>query len=373
MLLVVDILLSVAWAFGPRHDLRDFGSFIASGRAANRGENPYGVYAETFVVDLGDRLVPSPNLNPPISIYPFRLLAHVAAKDAMRATRIVSLLLFAAIVALGMRREDRLRTPLFALWLFSLAGFWHTIELGQIYMVLVVMSTAALFLSPTQPILAGLLIGMVVATKPGFVVWPALLLLAGYRRAGVTSIVTAGALSLMPLLIEGPAIYRQWFAALHAFTGMEVPGNGSLLAITTRAGLAPLGVVLSVLLLATLAAWTLRTRPDAREASMAGILAALVLGPITWPGYSLFAVPFLVTRSWGWWEKVAAALLVVPYWLVFVTAEATPLTSFLIGPIYGWAILMMLAMHCFAVDQKSRQRPAYEPPLDSEANVLAAA
>ncbi len=348
MLLALDILVSAVWAFMPRDDLRDFGSFVASGAAANRGDDPFGVYPQTFVVQLNDHEVPAPNLNPPIAVYPFRLLAHVDGGKAMAAMRIGSLLLFGAMAAYFMRRNTSLRTPLAALWLFSLAGMWHTVELGQIYMLLVAASTAAFFLSPRQPLLAGLLIGIVVAVKPTFAVWPALLFLAGYRRTSLTSLGTAAALSLVPLAIDGPTIYRQWFDASRAFSGMTLPGNGSLLAIADRAGVEPAGIAASAVLLAALAVWAFRVRPDVRQASMAGILGALALGPITWAGYALFALPFLVTRPWGGWEKLFATMLTVPFWLVFPIAAATPLLSFLVGPLYGWAILGMLAVNCLA-------------------------
>jgi hypothetical protein len=66
------IFQGVRWSLRPDKGLLDFGSFIASGDAANKGLNPYGVYDLTFRVGT----VPAPNLNPPISVYPFQFAAH---------------------------------------------------------------------------------------------------------------------------------------------------------------------------------------------------------------------------------------------------------------------------------------------------------
>ena len=57
----------------PGHGLWDFGSFVASGRAAREGLNPYGVYPLTLRVELPGFEAWNPNLNPPISALLFQL------------------------------------------------------------------------------------------------------------------------------------------------------------------------------------------------------------------------------------------------------------------------------------------------------------
>jgi hypothetical protein len=70
LLIVIAALVALHAEF-PRiiHEpgLWDFGSFMASGRAASEGLNPYGVYPLTLRVELPGFESWNPNLNPPIS------------------------------------------------------------------------------------------------------------------------------------------------------------------------------------------------------------------------------------------------------------------------------------------------------------------
>jgi|GEM_PF-2326455 hypothetical protein len=76
----------------PAGSLHDFGSFVASGRAARSGSNPYGVHELTYRTPDG----PAVNLNPPISVLLFQVLApldpfttyrHTLAHQRPRQTR----------------------------------------------------------------------------------------------------------------------------------------------------------------------------------------------------------------------------------------------------------------------------------------------
>jgi alpha-1,2-mannosyltransferase len=90
-------LASGLWA--TRDELpRDFGSFWASGNAANRGDEPYGVYPETFRVDGTDRTA-APNLNPPASVPPLQLLATLDLHDAHQVWRLVSIAIYGLALA----------------------------------------------------------------------------------------------------------------------------------------------------------------------------------------------------------------------------------------------------------------------------------
>src|SRR4028118_967512 len=57
----------------PGESLMDFGSFVASGRAAREGLNPYGIYPLTLHVSFPGFEAWNPNLNPPISALLFRV------------------------------------------------------------------------------------------------------------------------------------------------------------------------------------------------------------------------------------------------------------------------------------------------------------
>ena len=66
----------------PAGELRDFGSFMASGQAVDDGENPYGIHPLTFHVVLPGFDVWNPNLNPPVSVPFFALLWRLGPEHA---------------------------------------------------------------------------------------------------------------------------------------------------------------------------------------------------------------------------------------------------------------------------------------------------
>src|SRR6266700_1689174 len=96
LLLIALIIWSARWSARDQI-LRDFGSFWASGHAANQDKDPYGVYQETFRVGSPSG-PPAPNLNPPVSVYPFRLVALLQPEQALRYWRYASLLLYTVVV-----------------------------------------------------------------------------------------------------------------------------------------------------------------------------------------------------------------------------------------------------------------------------------
>src|SRR5690606_17800790 len=120
----------------PSGELRDFGSFIASGRAGAAGQDPYGIYPLTFHVVLPGFDVWNPNLNPPVSVPLFGYLGRADPQRAFRAWWSVLLACYLVTIALLIRRYGDRRGWLLALWSLSLAGLWDTLALGQIYLPL---------------------------------------------------------------------------------------------------------------------------------------------------------------------------------------------------------------------------------------------
>src|SRR5215217_3664640 len=125
------------------HGLWDFGSFVASGRAAREGLNPYGVYPLTLRVELPGFESWNPNLNPPISALLFQLFDLAEPHRAFQVWRWISVAFYAVTVLLLVLRFRGPEAPLIALWAFALAGFWDTLFLGQIYLPLVFAAVAA--------------------------------------------------------------------------------------------------------------------------------------------------------------------------------------------------------------------------------------
>ncbi len=330
------------------HGLWDFGAFVASARAAAAGLDPYGVYPPLtpHVVFPGFEAW-NPNLNPPVSALLFQAFDIGEPGSAFWVWFWISAGCYVATVALLLWRYARgLRAVLLAAWMLGLAGFWDTLYLGQIYTPLLLLAVGAwLLLEKGQDVAAGILIGLVVAMKPNFLVWPVLLFLAGRHRPPVAAGATAAVVSLVPLAVFGPEVYRQWLT-LVANDGERAffLTNASLSGFTARAGLDEAGLVLSVALLLALAAWAFRTRPGVMKASSVALVASVLASPLGWVHYTLFLLPVLLhhwSRPMTW---AAAALLVIPVSTVLGRFGRPPIEQLTYGSVYGWAVVLCLVV-----------------------------
>lgn len=337
------VLRGLQWSLREGKGLLDWGSFIASGRAARDGLDPYGVYDLTFRV--GPRAIPAPNLNPPVSIYPFEWVAPFDPRLTYHLWYVATLAMMGLAFLLLWRAYPRERTVT-AFWAFALAGLWHTLELGQVYGPLVLAATVAwLRLRTRDDWLAGIALGFMAALKPQFLAWPALLLLARNWRAGGAAALTFALLWSVPLALEGGAIYRQWLAVTPPVgEANTLAGNSSLLAVGGRLGFAELALALAVLAGLALALLAALRRPGRLELSAAALVFALLAGPITWPGYTLVLVPVLF---WAGWRTVlpAVVLLAFPYEaVILLETSGAASVRFVAGSVYFFGILLLLAI-----------------------------
>ena len=330
----------------PSDLLWDFGSFVASGRAAREGLNPYGIHPLTFHVSLPGFEAWNPNLNPPISAILFQLLDGSDLHSSFRIWRWISVATYLATLLLLLWRYPAQQPLPLILWLFALAGFWDTLLLGQIYLPLVLAAVAAwTLLERGDGLWAGILIGLVVAMKPNFLVWPALLFLAGFYRPALVAGVTVGAVSALPLLVYGPEVYRQWFELIASDRERAFfLTNASLAGLATRAGLPVLGPILSLTLLAGLAAWAFLRRPDAVRTSALALVAALLASPLGWIHYTLFLLPILLSQWQRPVMRLVGLLLVVPVPFVIGQFTKPALTQLTVGSVYAWALVLCLAV-----------------------------
>jgi hypothetical protein len=334
-LCLITATLAYSSLSGP--GLYDYGSFILAGQASEKGLNPYGVH-EALVGESGlnlgfDNRAYSPNLNPPVSIYPFRLLASTDPGVTRYGLRAVSAVVYVAGCLALMRAYPWQRRPLAVLWLIAGAGFWYTLWMGQIYVLLFGTGLGAwLLLEKGQnPVLAGVLIGVTVAVKPNFALWPLLLLLAGHGRPAVWAGITALLISAIPLVVEGPSIYGQWLDAARHYSRGALAANGSLVGTAARLGFEPAGYALAGALTLAGAVYARRMRPGVKEASAMALLVTLLAGPLTWLGYTLFALPVLMSRRWRCWELAVGATLVVPAGLTAAAGEVHLAGMLLLG------------------------------------------
>src|SRR6266498_4988201 len=85
-ILALTIILNFISIQPALHHLLDFGSFIAAGKAAATGKNPYTADSPlVYRVESKDtdQSVPSPNLNPPLSILFFIPLSKLDPANAV--------------------------------------------------------------------------------------------------------------------------------------------------------------------------------------------------------------------------------------------------------------------------------------------------
>lgn len=342
-LVIFTIRFGVLQIFNHHDELMDFGSFVASGRAAIAGLNPYGVYSLTYHYADNGLEFDAVNRNPPISALLFQGFAPWDPHLAFYVWYAVSLALYAGSIFLLARSFPERVTPLRIVWGFSLAGVWSMLGLGQIYAPLILLATVAwLQLRQGQRVLPGCLLGVVVAIKPMFLVLPALLLLSSAWMTAVAALVVSAVLSVAPLVVYGPVIYLEWFQALSTQIGLDAPTNGSLLGLTSRLGLPWLGPPLSIVLLIGLAAWTWRRRPSVIQTIDLAWIGALLASPETWTGYTLFLLPTLWSRSWSVALTIAAALLCGPDALVLTVARVSPLHFAAVSYLANVALLLVL-------------------------------
>lgn len=352
LLFITAILINLLPFLDGRNDLMDFGSFYASGLKIRDGENPYDPNSEYIFeinfsqVGAGGKMM---NLNPPISVVLFRFLAGLDPHRTLIVWQILSGLLYTSIVLLLARTYKGHTTPAIFLWAFTLAGFWHTIVLGQIYILLLLFTALGwVFLQRGNQIAAGIAIGLLVAIKPNFLLWPLFLLLSGYAVAFLFSVLSSLIVSLIPVLFYGAGIYAQWLeaSALQPET-IIMPGNSSVLGLTTRFSSLSVGIVVSILLVLMLLVLSKRASPMDLERpeyiSALGIIASLLASPISWTGYTILLLPiFFSLRKWTAPVFIGAAILSIPFQIVLQLFQTSFVNFVLFGWLYGWGILLLL-------------------------------
>jgi len=326
----------------PSHVLWDFGSFYASAQAAARGLDPYAVYPLTFVLRLPVFTIENPNLNPPIFALLFHPLTLGEPEEMFRLWRWISIAFYMACASLLLERFRDLPALGVVAWLAGLAGFWDTLLLGQIYTPLVLCMTGAyLAIERGRPLLAGVLIGLVIAIKPNFLVIPVVLALVGHKRCALTSIAVFTALWLVALVVYGFDDYRDWISLLLRDVDRRAfPTNMSIWGLASRAGLPVAGLICAAMLLAGLALWALLRRPDARTAVVFAPFASLIASPLAWVQYSMFIAPVVLAYARQPLVIAGALLFMTPVPLVIGHMNGSLIQQLLAGSAYNWALLL---------------------------------
>jgi hypothetical protein len=311
--LLALVSLYTTWPRQP--ELRDLGTFLRSAQVAQSGRDPYGEDAMDFYF-MGTHRMYTPNANPPISVLLFEPLTRIDPTTVFRALYVGSLALYVWIVASLFSWYREQATPLRIAWAAAFAPLWATISFGQIYVPLAAATVWAYYcLRRGHPLVAGVLIGLVVAIKPNFGLWPVLLLLAGYTRPALAAGVTAAGLSVIPLIAFGPWVYRSWLqvAGSGEFVWIGSPLNASLPGLADRFGVAGVGIVAGGVVLAVLCVMAWRIRMDRETVSDLAVVGSLLAAPIGWASYFLLLLPALIRRPWaGVALGSAAAICLIP-------------------------------------------------------------
>jgi len=347
------IIINLLPFFDNDDSLMDFGSFYASGLNIQNGENPYNPNSEYIFeinfsrVGAGGKMM---NLNPPISVLIFQWLPQFDPHQALIIWQIISVILYASAVFLLAGSYKQNLSPTKFIWVFTLAGFWHTLVLGQIYIFLLLFTVLGwVGLKKGRYILAGMAIGVVIAIKPNFIIWPLFLLVFGYYITFIASVLSGLIISLIPVVLHGTKIYVQWLEAstLQPRT-LIMPGNNSILGLTTRfSDNLSVGIALSAIVVIILLILAMRKKSNDTESmervSALGILASLLASPISWTGYTILLLPvFLSIKRWTVPVTVSAAILSIPFAIVLQLFQTSFVNFVLFGWLYGWSILFLL-------------------------------
>jgi hypothetical protein len=186
-------------------------------------------------------------------------------------------------------------------------------------------------------------LGILVALKPNLIIWPLFLGLAGNWSILLISSAVAGLLSLVPVVIYGPQVYLEWFQVANQFGALAFPGNNSLAGLLVRFGSPEAGYVLSLVLFAYLVYWLRRGRHSLGRISSVGIVASLLLAPLAWTGYTIFLLPYFLTKkAWVKSDVVCAAILAIPFLFVLSAFQYNRISFVVIGWLYGWALIILL-------------------------------
>lgn len=309
----------------------DFGSFVASGRAVVEGRDPYAEVSD-------------PSLTPPFTLPVLAGLARTEPYLALLGWRLTSFALYALSICLLIRAYPHQNWLLHVAWALALQGLWLTLRHGQVYAVIAPLSTLTwIALKNHQAGVAGIMLGLLCAFKPNFLLWPALLFLAGHRRVAVTALCTMVSVSVLPLLLYNPQVYVSWIAVLGRIAG-KMTGHIteiSLAGVAKNLELLGLGPAIALALAAGLAYWSLRRRPSPLAVSAYALPGILLVSPITWLGYSVVLLPVFFSRRWTLGLSVAAGLLALPPGWLFRLAGGD--MFHVIYSVYTVALLTLLA------------------------------
>lgn len=208
------------------HQKLDFSSFYSTVHALLQGENPYKDLTATYL--LTDRQL-SANLNPPIVLWLFNPLAYLGYSTALLVWSVISLILgfFGAVIVFRYAfsavflQNNYLNVSLLYFAFFATLMNVTTLQLGTLLFFFIMVGYY--FYLHHREYLAGFFWGMIIAMK----LFPALLLfyVLKQKRFKVLGmmIITLVIAWLIPILVYGVTIYKQYYSMM---SGVSWYGDG---------------------------------------------------------------------------------------------------------------------------------------------------
>jgi hypothetical protein len=340
LVMILILGVNIAWTFRTS-DPKDFGSFFASGKAFLSNLNPYGYdYPSVFHVYLGNKDVPSPNLNTPVSLYLTSLFSFIPLKIGFPTWQVFSMLLFFLSLFLLSKSFSIPKWRFF--WAVCFAGFWHTIEAGQIYVVLFFFMTIAWILNKKKKyILSGIFLGLIVAIKPNFALWMIILLCSGFFKIGISALITTVTVSLIPAFLHGLDIYYQWLFAASVYNGYDLSLNSSFFGLAARLGNIRYGYFPVIIILFFSFYVLYKKKPSETYVHLIGILLSLLCSPIAWPGYLILLIPVMLKMDWNIFFKVLIIYFIVPAPFLYIAVNYSITAWVLLSWFYGFTLLLL--------------------------------
>lgn len=352
-LLEISILFNLYGVIHTRDGLFDFGSFYASGQLYTQGENPYSIDSPWIfwlrVKDDSPEFA-APNLNPPITVLLFRLLSGFDAHQAKYVWVALNAVLMFIIIGIIHRTYPvkGIHGFIRILWAINIAGFWHILQLGQIYIVLLLLIVLVwLMLKNNKNLLAGIFLGILIALKPNMVFWAFLLLLIGNWRVFLAAGIFGALISIIPIFTDGIKIYQQWVECISIYSSdlLLLPQNNSFQGIMARFGSAHSGVIISIIFVIVIILFVLKEKPSQDQTNAISIVSSLLISPIAWAGYTIFTLPIFFSRlRWSKALWIPAGILSVSFWIPLNLINLNPFNFIVLGWFYGWGLIILIAI-----------------------------
>jgi Glycosyltransferase family 87 len=305
-------------SFGPhaQYGYKVLGSFWASGWAAAHGQNPYAVYPLTWIFHLDGHAgtVVDLNLSPPALLPFFATFSRVSVDAAVRIWTPLSALLLIGSGALlvGANRAHVQHRQI--LWFLLARAMFNTLWLGQDYSLMIALAVGAwVLLERNRQVAAGIALGVLVAAKPNYALWPLLLVFCGRWKASAVAAGVAAALCALPLALYGPGIYGEWMRAVASDPHWFFPNEVSLIGLATRMGYARLGEAAAAALLVVACGVVAWKRPGLRVTSGVALGVGMLASPLAWYQYAMLLAGPLFARRWNWALTLVLAILLQPW------------------------------------------------------------